>query len=76
MVIALPVNHLTEYGAGNAFAGNIFHSKASWCFSHLTIPLLVVNNQILDEVSHFNYLGCNISYAVSYTHLDVYKRQR
>ena len=28
---------------------------------------IVVNNKILDQVSHLNYLSCDIS--VSYTHL-------
>ena len=35
---------------------------------------IVTDNKILVQVSHFNYLGCDMK-AVSYTHLDVYKRQ-
>ena len=32
----------------------------------------------VEQVSHFCYLGSDVSYlkAVSYTHLDVYKRQQ
>ena len=53
---------------------------------------IVIDNSVLEQVSHFNYFGCDISYRkdndierklnlvipvepVSYTHLDVYKRQ-
>ena len=41
---------------------------------------IMLNDQLIEQVYAFNYLGCSFSYRgsddpVSYTHLDVYKRQ-
>ena len=41
---------------------------------------LVLIDQLIEQVHLFRFLGCDLSYvgeidAVSYTHLDVYKRQ-
>ena len=44
---------------------------------------IIINNLSIEKVSHFNFLKCDVTYEydsdidipVSYTHLDVYKRQ-
>ena len=42
---------------------------------------IFVNGTVVEQASNFKYLGYSVSYntsnndAVSYTHLDVYKRQ-
>ena len=59
---------------GNGLQVFTSRSKTTAFFGKYRITTkVVVDNKTLEQVYNFKYLGCSVS--VSYTHLDVYKRQ-